>query len=476
MYITLIDIFLYFKQYIYLNYFIIILILNIVINTITSNIKYKLLFADYLINSIQLNGAVLIKIFQWFNISVTNFLGNNKDTNNTYNLIFKKKIENLYENCKIHDINYTKNIFLKEYNLDFDETIELDKSYSIKSGSIAQVYKGYFKYDNKRPIAIKIVHPNIKYEMFVLKYFIKFFEKYFLNTLISYLLNIQNISKIVSFKNFIRTMENQTTMKFENNFLQYFYNEYKNNEYIIIPKSYFSSNNILIMEFIDGDNLENQDISEYNKHKLFIMHNLFFRDLLYNKQYIHGDLHKGNIKIQKYNEFYKLIIYDFGFCLNNDYRLFFKNMDKYVSINDYKLLGKLSYDRFITNYKITEVDYINDFINYFNNNKKYNLLNCGILFLNFIIDNNYTIEHSFIDLIMASVGGYKYALTNGQSDNINVIYNDISLLKQYNIFPELKEYYINLLRDDIFKSYINKFNLFDNKNNIIDASNNSILI
>ena len=77
---------------------------------------------------------------------------------------------------------------------------------------------------------------------------------------------------------------------------------------------------------------------------------------------------------------------------------------------------------------------------------------------------------------MASVGGYKYALTNGQSDNINVIYNDISLLKQYNIFPELKEYYINLLRDDIFKSYINKFNLFDNKNNIIDASNNSILI
>ena len=41
-------------------------------------------------------------------------------------------------------------------------------------------------------------------------------------------------------------------MNNEYNNMLHFYNEYKNNEYIIIPYPLYSSKNILLMQYIDG--------------------------------------------------------------------------------------------------------------------------------------------------------------------------------------------------------------------------------
>ena len=132
MYKYLLEFLFYSKQLIYFNYFLIIFTINIIINKVTPNNKIKELVADSLINSIELNGAVLIKMFQWINVNINNIINNelvsdnftdnstnnstnNSIKNNTYNLIFKNRLENLYENCKIHKFNYTKDIFFKEY-------------------------------------------------------------------------------------------------------------------------------------------------------------------------------------------------------------------------------------------------------------------------------------------------------------------------------------------------------------------------
>ena len=48
---------------------------------------------------------------------------------------------NFYENCDVHAINYTKQLFYNEYGMDFDSVFVLDDNFKVKSGSIAQVYK-----------------------------------------------------------------------------------------------------------------------------------------------------------------------------------------------------------------------------------------------------------------------------------------------------------------------------------------------
>jgi predicted unusual protein kinase regulating ubiquinone biosynthesis (AarF/ABC1/UbiB family) len=82
-----------------------------------------------------------------------------------------------YEDCPIHQLKYTKDLFLKEFGVKFDDYFELDTSFSIKSGSVAQVYKGLIKANaNATSVAIKVVHPEIEYQLICPVYFVKIYN------------------------------------------------------------------------------------------------------------------------------------------------------------------------------------------------------------------------------------------------------------------------------------------------------------
>ena len=178
--------------------------------------------------SIKLNGCVLIKFVQWIN--------NNSEMLNIKNN-YIKLFNNFYENNTIHSLNYTKKMFKNDFNYDFDEMIELDEKYKVKSGSIAQVYKGKFKKNNtfnndfyNSNIAIKVIHPELKYQMFFTTNFI-YFYKYIVN-------NIRFLNKydtIFNFESFFENLKLQMNMTNEYKNMNYFYDYYYNNEYIVIP-------------------------------------------------------------------------------------------------------------------------------------------------------------------------------------------------------------------------------------------------
>ena len=110
----------------------------------------------------------------------------------------------------------------------------------------------------------------------------------------------------------------QTDMNNEYKNMQYFYNEYLNNDYIKIPKPIISTKNILIMEYIEGQKISDIDVSAYEKQKIVLLLNLFLKDNYYFKKYYHSDLHESNWKIVKTNNFYKIIIYDYGYISVNN--------------------------------------------------------------------------------------------------------------------------------------------------------------
>ena len=132
------------KYFIYFNLFLNALLLNLFTYKFTNKLNQKLI--RWLYFTINLNGCILIKIVQWLNTNLE--ILDIKNGKTLYNIFYT-----FYEDCQIHNLEYTKKLFTKEFNKDFDEIIELDNLYHIKSGSIAQVYKGF--YDDKI-VAVKL--------------------------------------------------------------------------------------------------------------------------------------------------------------------------------------------------------------------------------------------------------------------------------------------------------------------------------
>ena len=186
---------------------------------------------------------------------------------------------------------------------------EYDIIDTIGSGSIGQVYKIKCKKSGEKYV-MKVKHSNIESQIklvrnifkyiYNIKIFNKLFYKYFPFNLIDFLDDFYKQSDFIN----------------ESNNILYFYHKYQDNPYIIIPKLIKTSENIIIMEYIDGICLDDLDINEYNKSKIIILLYLFIRNNLLVLNNNHGDLHKYNWKVSndKLNNIYKIIIYDFGYC------------------------------------------------------------------------------------------------------------------------------------------------------------------
>ena len=135
----------------------------------------------------------------------------------------------MQDKCPEHNFEITKKIIANEC-----DDIKLIKNNPIFSGSISQVYLAIYK--NKK-VAIKIKHPNIQKNINYWLNTIQFFK----NLLNLDLFEIESLKKELiiqlDFKN-----EYKNILKFKENF--------KNNNNVIIPDTYFYSENILILEYI----------------------------------------------------------------------------------------------------------------------------------------------------------------------------------------------------------------------------------
>lgn len=256
---------------------------------------------EIIVNNIKKSGPVLTKLVQWvlpkieilYDINVRN-----KENEWFYQL------EEVYENCDFHSLNYT----FKKYEAEFHEPFEkgYDEIEEIASGSIGQVYK----ITNKRgeQLAMKILHPNINYQ-------INFF--YCLFTVIRAIKPLRDFVNYyfpINLHTFIHDFKMQTDFINEANNNLRFTNIYQENPYIIIPELRKVSKNIIIMSYEEGETYDQSELSDYLDYKTITLIKLFNKnnEAIYN--FMHGDLHKGNWKVRINKSEVKLVIYDFGFC------------------------------------------------------------------------------------------------------------------------------------------------------------------
>ena len=476
------DFLIYTKYFIYFVLFINVFTINILNYIITKDINNNLI--KLLIYNINLNGCVLIKFTQWifsnYKLAYTE--------NNTIFYIFYK----FYENCHVHDLNYTKKIFKKDFGYDFHDIIELDTNFNIKSASIAQVYKCKFKKslnncDFNQDIALKIIHPEIEYQLL--------FPLIFIKTILYIIQTIPFLNKYdlpFDTYNFLNGLINQVDMNNEYKNMLYFYNNHLNNNKIIIPKPIVSSKNILIMSYISGDNISKIDISFYNKQKLITYFALFMKYNYYVSDLIHCDLHDSNWKITKINDCYKIVIYDFGYVIenNNNIKYYLKNIISNIDFNNKYEVAKIHYENLKKPCKFPDFDsyyksysLITNNLSYFGddliievykfaikNNLKIIHPNCFEIFISVMLIREYLQKYLFNDKIKI-----KYYKSDGKVEYINFIFT-VALTyyltcKENNIYPELLDIIKIHYFDNPEMSHLYKYNSNYLENINIDVDN-----
>jgi len=203
-------------------------------------------------------------------------------------------LNSTFENNLYHDDNFTESTFYNDFGISLYDKYEVIEK--VSSGSIGQVYKIRGLKDNKF-YAMKVVHPKIDEQLQFIKKLIKIFD---LKQYCFFELN-----------NFIKNYEKETNFIHEAYNMKIFYNNYKDNDRIIIPKLYDFSQNIIIMEYIEGENIEELSTYERTKYLTFVF--IFSNNNKTILNFNHGDMHFGNFK--KYQED-KIVFYDFGFCFD----------------------------------------------------------------------------------------------------------------------------------------------------------------
>lgn len=437
LYDILIDLY---KRIKYLLYFITFLNL-LTINYISYKINntYNKTLLRYLYSSIVYNGCVLIKIVQW---TVSNL-----DILEPYDTFIYNLFSSFYENCPIHDLSHTLEIMKKELDMETYSSIIIDEYYTIKSGSIAQVYKG--KYKNK-DIAIKIVHPDIEYQAI---YPILFFKVY--NYLTSNISFLNKFSIIFLLDTFFTNLINQFDLTKEYNNMKYFYDEFLDNNYVLIPEPIMCSKNVLIMSYIEAYHINDIDINLCNKYKLVCLLACFLKDNYFHKSYFHSDLHDSNWKILPYKNFYKLVIYDYGYISKNEkeYQELFKDILYKNDTFDISGLVSILYD-YCYDIKIDKQTFINNFNTYLDREKivvepfSNETMQSVIIFL---YKSKIKLDSKVFELFVSSILFKKYLtewlgaynVTNIMSSNnaINTAINAIDFCQEFNIYNDLVEYY-----------------------------------
>lgn len=272
--------------------------------------------------SLESAGASFIKLGQWA-----------ASRTDIFSQQLCDELGNLHSNAKKHSLRYTKRILSQSFGgLPFEEIFEQFDEEPVGVGAIAQVYlatlskKLIENIDEFQPVkkkkrslfpsfasndsspgpeqrvAIKVIHPNvatnIKRDLRIMHFFAN---------AIDMIPTMEWLSLPDEVRNFDILMNLQLDLRIEGLNLNKFQENYKNDLFVNFPKPFlkFSNRSILVEEYVNGVSMSkmlelktngklNDDISKQLSDKVI---DSFLQMLILNN-FIHSDLHAGNIFVR----------------------------------------------------------------------------------------------------------------------------------------------------------------------------------
>lgn len=273
---------------------------------------------EYAVWSVEKAGPTFIKLIQWAT-----------SRSDLFPADFITQFSRLQDNTRGHSWKETEQLLKEAYGEQYRDIFEFETTTKegngkkdngkknggykpIGSGCVAQVYKAKLKKDTTllpsgSDVAIKVTHPNILHKVCV--------DFYILNKITSFLekipfLNLDYLSMKDSVDQFRCIMLPQLDLRVEARNLQRFRRDFSGDPHVTfpLPISDITTNNVLVESFVHGkpilEFMKDEECSMKDRKDLASVGLETVMKMIFLNDFVHGDLHPGNILIDRNKDVY----------------------------------------------------------------------------------------------------------------------------------------------------------------------------
>jgi aarF domain-containing kinase len=262
---------------------------------------------------VEWSGAAAIKMMQW--------AGSRPDM---FGQAFCAVFSQLQDDTTPHSWHHTERLLREAYGEDWKKRIRLDKI--LGSGCIAQVYRGVICDEDgkEQAVAVKVMHPNVEEDidadLDIMRLGVHVLER----------LPFQSAKDLqwINLPGFVEELAGmlkiQLDMRTEAAHLARFQTNFEGNDLILFPKlveRYKPTKEVLVETFCEGQPIN--DFIRTNMEQPKVLHDMCVGairavcQMIFLDNFIHGDLHPGNVLVNKSNQF---ILLDAGIVVENSKR------------------------------------------------------------------------------------------------------------------------------------------------------------
>jgi ubiquinone biosynthesis protein len=237
-----------------------------------------------------------------------------------------KEFEKLQDNVTPVPFEEIKVVIEEEFNQNIEEYF-VGEFTLLASASIGQVYKATLK--TGELVAVKVLKPGIEEKIYADINILLRLAKIAREKLLVY-----GIDSVRIVEEFAKSIKKELDFNIEALNLKRFSANFKNNPNIKVPKLYFSSKRLIIMEYIDGikiSDIEKLKKSGYDLKDITKKGFDLVCEQIFIHRFFHADPHPGNLMVYKG----KIVFLDFGIMgrLSEEDRRYFIELIFYVIKN-----------------------------------------------------------------------------------------------------------------------------------------------
>jgi len=265
---------------------------------------------DYALWGIEKAGPTWIKLTQWASTR-----------QDLFSPKFCNHFSKLQDDTEGHSWDETKIILKDQFGEKGLEALDIEPT-PIGSGCIAQVYRGCLKepsihYPKGTKVAIKVQHPGIWNKVCVDFYIFHKLAK-FLESLPHF--NLEFLSLVDTVQQFRDVMIPQLDLSIEASHLKRFSQNFANDDQVAFPRPLdeLSSRKVLIETFCEGTPIINYVKGDRPAKEKELLAHIGLRmtlQMIFLHDFIHGDLHPGNILVSGTYPNLKYQVLDCGLAL-----------------------------------------------------------------------------------------------------------------------------------------------------------------
>eukprot|EP01135_Chromosphaera_perkinsii_P000999 Nk52_evm13s156 gene=Nk52_evmTU13s156 len=241
---------------------------------------------------IELAGPGAIKFGQWAS-----------SRRDLFSVKFCEHLRKLHDHSLHHSFSETKKAIQESYGEPLESVFVSFDPVPIGSGCVAQVYKAALRLsdcemDEPLQVAVKVLHPNVQAQIVIDIYVMSRFVK-----LLEMIPRMKWLSMVESVYQFSNLMLMQLDMNVEAKNLMRFQENFEGNDSVVFPTPLLSytTENVLVETYEEGtplnDLIENPHLINAKVSTIGIK---AFLKMMILDNFLHGDLHPGNLLVKGY--------------------------------------------------------------------------------------------------------------------------------------------------------------------------------